>query len=1108
MPAFSIGTYDIGASNKLNLLAAINAQNATSYTIEEYDFTEPKRVTTPLPTYNSSIKLGPRAATGKIGFKTIYYNRIHASDIGTLTITWQNELFLSEMLPRLSEKYGISLTTDDVFEQRIIPPVSPETQVNITLNFRDSSIAYYGSSVIVLGNNDPALEFEVRGKTPFKNDLIFYVNNFAKTKTGENYLESSIVSIDGDHFRSRSLNVTNIEASPFVSIIKNTYNNTQRVKLEKFLPFVFTWTEGTSKTVRGVNIYGDIVEINETSNFVEKVNSLFSINILNNIELTDTRDSVLVRCGTQDKDGNVYLVVADKVNSKVKLLKSTDYGSTFTEVTLTTTDKRTFDFTTFDDLVIHDFVVSNGNLYSLVDSPLDYPFDYDKKSNGPAVEKYNLGSGTSDYFPLLNEYVDNTPLQLVFDFKSKIRFVSSDVEKENIDVVGIAKTFNTLEPVVAYFSINNNNNKHRCELLGIKVLDYPIYGLSAFSKELVKDIGGYFVSVEILTMVPTSKRDDFFLIENNIKTENNYLGYGLITYSSIRKYPDVGIWNENVLDLGGSGSKPKTVTVTDYGKRNHYVFSGSNGIFKTKYYESSANIFTPILSKIFDCGSHPGFDLECEIGNGTFVVPDIEEKIIFATDYFELPGEEASKNNIAFSFLVKNKITSETMWLVSSSEYDVLVERSFSQEYGLMGDTPIALFSSPNNDLYAWTKYQGIFKSDSDGKNWVDHSVTKSYYSNPSYAGRSVIKLEASNFKSISLDNSFIFAEIEINKTLSVFNSELNQQNYPLVLSDKIIYKIDSSDPTVMTPFNSQHMTNSLNNTCDFSPRKVIAWETDSNNNVKVLSKYIEEGTPGVLNQMDIPVIHIDQTIDSYTNVHFMGLKNVILTSSLAEGSNLHLIKEDDTDTRIGLALSSSPIFADFTPLYIQPLWDGNDDSIDYTPILILSTNKKVLVLERDGVGTGEPTVNLINLSIPDDNSKPTKWFSMFNCNRKDRFFFQEDNGIFRLSYNYNSSDSKSELTLEKLFSLSQFSVGDIYSGTELGLQNVSPYGEVPITTWPVSGDILGNDCQGYTKRNKVSDGYGSYYWTTVETNSSDCGFTTPVEVPLDDNDEPINIGW
>ena len=159
MPAFTTGTYDLGADNQLNLLAAINAQNGTTYTLAEYGFTEPARVTIPTPQFNSSIKLGPLAATGKIGFKTIYYNRIHVSDIGTLRITWQNELFLTEMLSRLSEKYGISLLPSDVYEQNIVPPVAPETEVSLTLNFKESSIAYYGGTVIVLGTNDPALGF-------------------------------------------------------------------------------------------------------------------------------------------------------------------------------------------------------------------------------------------------------------------------------------------------------------------------------------------------------------------------------------------------------------------------------------------------------------------------------------------------------------------------------------------------------------------------------------------------------------------------------------------------------------------------------------------------------------------------------------------------------------------------------------------------------------------------------------------------------------------------------------------------------------------------------------------------------------------------------------
>ena len=59
MPGFTVGTYDYGANNKQNLLAAINAENGTDYTLDGYDFTEPKRITIPNSQYNTSIKLGP-----------------------------------------------------------------------------------------------------------------------------------------------------------------------------------------------------------------------------------------------------------------------------------------------------------------------------------------------------------------------------------------------------------------------------------------------------------------------------------------------------------------------------------------------------------------------------------------------------------------------------------------------------------------------------------------------------------------------------------------------------------------------------------------------------------------------------------------------------------------------------------------------------------------------------------------------------------------------------------------------------------------------------------------------------------------------------------------
>lgn len=1105
MPGFTIGTYDYGASNKQNLIVAINAANNTNYTLDEFDFTDPERVTIPNPTYNSKIRLGPKAATGMIGFKVIYYNRIHASDIGPLKITWQNEQFLTELLPRLSEKYGIALTTDDVYEQRIVPPVAPETEVSLTLNFKETSVAYYGGTAIVLGSNDPSLEFETPETLPFKNELVFFVNNFFKTKTGQNYLESSILGIAGDNLRSRTLTITNTDTVAYSNIIKNTYTDEQRSKLEKYLPFVFTWTVGDSKVVRGINIYGDVVEINETSNLVTKLKSIININPLGSGELDVARNKVLVREGTQAKDGSIYFLVGNPETLVVELYKSSDFGEVFTKVTVDTTNRASFNYNNWEDVIIHDLIVVGNKLSILVTNPNTYGVNPTKRSNGPAVEEFNLSTGASDYFPINPEFNTNTGFSFVYNNKTLMRFITVEDEPAILDVVSIPRTSNTLEHVVVRHT-RQEGFEFTTEALGSKFLDYDIYGISAFSKPLKKDTTGRFIAIEVLTVTDTSKKDDFFLVETGIRGENTFMGYGLVSFSGIAKADKIGGWSESNLDFEG-GSKPTFVTVTEKGCRNHYVFCGNNAIFKTKYTESAPNVFTPSLVKVFNVQGNPGFNLECDIGNGKFVSPELFENVLFAQDYFDFPADESLKPPVNFSFIAKHKVTNKDIWLTSDSEINPLTERTFGREYRALGTTPLAVFSDSKSNLYAFTANQGIFKSADGGNTWADHYSYKNYYENDKYLGSSRIEFLSTDIKRVNCLNGITFIEVNPERTIEVLKLDTLENNFNLHLNDRVIYKFDDTKKSGDVEFNSSYITTSLNNTSDLSPRNTIAWDTDKNNNIRAYGYFTDKGVLTNYDQIDIPEILKQGIFAIYSDVEFLGLKAIVLANNVTDGNNLYLIKPDNSYTTIGLKNSLSPQFTNFVPKGILPLWVGNDDVIGYTPIIIYSDSKDILVLERDGLAGANMTVNIQLLDVPSDNAKPIKWFPMFNSNRADMCVFQEDNAIFKINYTWDAANTVSVVSLIKMFDLATLNLKDVVSGCLFNQPDVEPFGETVIGPWPDYGTVLGNDCQGYNKRNKIADGFGGYFWKVIQTNSEDCGYIEPVPSDTGLGGANINIG-
>ena len=1102
MPGFTVGTYDVGADNRENLLAAINAQNAaegkpTNYTLAEYGFTDPERVTIPTPMYNTKIKLGPLAATGMIGFKTIYYNRIHASEIGPMKLTWQNEQYLTEMLPRLSQKYGISLQVDDVYEQIIVPPVAPETEVSITLNFKDKSVAYYGGTQIILGTNDPALEFELPESLPFKSDLVFYVNNFKRTKNDQNYLESSVLSIASDRMRSRTMNVTNVDATPYVAMVKNTYNDVQRVKLQQYLPFVFTWMVGEAKTIRGVNIYGDVVEINETSNLIVKKNSLVNMNPLDKTELELARTKIMVREGCQDKDGAVYLLVGDPVNNKAVLKKSNDYGDTWADVPLTITNMATFNYANWDGVIIHDMMVQGKKLSVLVTNPNTYGTHPTKRPDGPAVEEYDLVAGTSDYFPINPEFVTNTAFKLKFDNKSLLRFVSPEAPTDILDVVAVAKTAVSLEQVVVYCH-REPALEFTAEIMGSQFLNYAIIGLAAYSKPLAKDPAGKFVSVELMTIVPAAKQNDFFLIETNKRGLTTPMAYGVVTMSGIRKGTQLGGWEESFIDLGG-GSQPTMVTVSEKGKRNHYFFSGGNGIYNVKFDESSPNEFVPSLQRVFDAGAHPGFNLECDIGNGTYLTPSVTENLSMPAVYHDFPDEESLKLPIGFSFLGRHKVTNEEIWLTAPATGDPLQERLFGAEYKHLGAIPVAVFGDKDSNIYVWTKQQGIYKSSDSGNSWTDASQTFSYFESKLYIGGAEVELMAKDFLEASLLNKVLYAIVNPKRDVEIFELATNNPAYQLKLDDKVVYRVDFEDPSVVAPFNSNYMTTALNSTSNFSPRKLIGWDTDSTNNIRAAAHYIEAGADETINQLDIPDSILADVFETYSDVGFLDRKLVALAFNNATGFDLYTVKNDDTIERTGLKFANTPKFGNFIPKGIVPLWDGSDDAISYTPVMVTSDTKEVLVLERDGIAGGPLTVNLIAFTVPDDTNKPIKWVPMFTSNRTDVYAYQEGNGLFKVEYTWDGAANKSKIDLVKAFDTATLNIDTIHSGAEIGVANKFPYDESVIGPWPARDTVLGDGCDGFDKRQKLADGWGGYYWKIIEKNSESCGYIKPV---------PDNLGF
>ena len=151
-----LGTIDKGADGKTLLYDAINAKLNITIDQTQYDFSLPERITTPSPSHNTIIYIGPKAHVGSYGVKAVLYNRIHVSELGTIEVYWGTETKLSELLPKINAKYGILVTVDDIYDENLPTKQPGQATIQVNLKFKKNSIIFYGEEKINLGTKDPA----------------------------------------------------------------------------------------------------------------------------------------------------------------------------------------------------------------------------------------------------------------------------------------------------------------------------------------------------------------------------------------------------------------------------------------------------------------------------------------------------------------------------------------------------------------------------------------------------------------------------------------------------------------------------------------------------------------------------------------------------------------------------------------------------------------------------------------------------------------------------------------------------------------------------------------------------------------------------------------
>lgn len=128
------------------LVDLINANDGLTATVADVTFGDPVRVTDPNPPRNTRVAITANTESGFYGVKTVHYNRMHISEVGTIEVERGAANSHIALLPAINTKYGLFLTADDIIDQVI--PVGETGLITVNLQINPNSLSFYDGAVI------------------------------------------------------------------------------------------------------------------------------------------------------------------------------------------------------------------------------------------------------------------------------------------------------------------------------------------------------------------------------------------------------------------------------------------------------------------------------------------------------------------------------------------------------------------------------------------------------------------------------------------------------------------------------------------------------------------------------------------------------------------------------------------------------------------------------------------------------------------------------------------------------------------------------------------------------------------------------------------------
>ena len=1110
MTNIHLGTINGTGDGKELLLAAINRKTGRNYTLRDFEFGEPTTITNvPTPTHNTSIKFGPKLDSGYYGVRTIFYNRIHASDLGSIIVPYDGETRLHQLLDKINEKYGILITQDDV--EDVVMQGVVGSQVSVPLAFKPASLIYYSSTQIQLGTNDPTGDTSLI--MPFDPKVVMFFDagqySVPGYSDGESYEVSNVLtrtlSNDTTRYRdtllSESFNTVG-RSSTYLDRINVKWGASNLTKKDKAL-IAGTWIDGSTNAMSLLTRYGDVYKLKSDASTWQFVENIFGKEDAAPLEFSTYTLRNNIRAVAQAADSTVY-VVASHPGGEWKLLKQ-EVGGSWQEVAVTKNNSVLFGSTDQERLFVNDAIVNDGKLWVLITSDHIYSVTPTTKRS-PSVEVIDLVTGVVTVETITNITIFGSVIENVDDIDYNMdsyKFVTPPTGYPHVDVVavGASKATQNIYAVAwryragtGYaaevlpitnstsvdgftFGIDKNQVDIAAEQVALSITKATLDGVSVPNH--------YLEVVYINCLVPSETVTQHF-VASRTKDLQTYHKHSVLAASAVTTRMARSNWTYKTVELSGQakpifhiGTGPQRA-IGIY--QSDYAWLRVGGIQNPFVERFDLSAVLMLAAGVFEKNTKA---LQFGIAKAAnFVISERSDVT------YKLYSLGTAQEPIAYSFIAKQG--SGTTWLTNNAVDGPLTKHALSPYLSMFGSVPALVAARGNDVMVISSRGYGAFISQDNGVTWKEATGDGSMYKHASgsidtgIVGSAQLKLDYTNFNEASYFQDFLVAELSWDKPVKVYNREENDVAQELVLNDNILLRTGSSLDKDYEQ--GKLYAGKFNLLSTNSPRKVIAWDSDVNGVIEVIGYYDQNrGGSQLPERLDYYMFGIKgQLLDFSRDVKYLNVNHWVLV--VQEGVyKLHFTNAIAPTKTIEL-FGGAGIFSNFKPEVNFHLWDFIDDAASYCPYIFYGA-KKVLLLERLKQD-GSFDVSQHNLSIPGDNGNAFTPVRMYTANRRDYMFAQKGNGIFKLNYTWDYQAEASSVTLVKVHDLSSTALRDIepVAGCFTGVDVRSLPMEGLIPDMLPHGTLLGSYCDGYTKVLRFADGNNNYYEERIP-NSKDCNY-------------------